>query len=126
MSSDRPRRHERSSGTCERRVQDYGPSGTSRETMNDETPRIDVRRASRRRLLATGAGGLALLAGCSGPGTGEDGEGGEGEGEEENEGEEGGEGEEGDEEEDEEGGEDDLSAGPERREVRPARGPSAR
>jgi hypothetical protein len=101
--------------------------------MNDETSGVDVRRASRRRLLAAGVGGLALLAGCSGPGTGEDGEGGE---EEENEGEEdeaGGEGEEEGGEEDgseseagEEGGEDDLRAGPDRRDARPARGPAVR
>ena len=83
--------------------------------MNDETPRIDVHRASRRRLLAAGAGGLALLAGCSGPGTGED-----------DEGEEGGEGEESEGGEGEEGGEDDLSAGSERRDVNPARGPAVR
>ncbi|MFC6940236.1 hypothetical protein ACFQE8_09710 [Salinirubellus sp. GCM10025818] len=94
--------------------------------MNDETPEIDVRRAPRRRLLAAGVGGLALLVGCSGPGTGEDDEDGEGDGEED-EGEEGGEGEDGSEsEEGEEGGEDDLSAGPERRDARPASGPAVR
>jgi hypothetical protein len=53
-------------------------------------------RVSRRGLLATGGGGIVLLAGCSGPGAGDDGEGEEGEEDEEDEeDEEGEEGEEG-------------------------------
>lgn len=88
--------------------------------MPDGTRESEHDRASRRWLLAAGAGGLALLAGCSGPGTGEDGEGGE-------DGEDGEEGESGEEGEDGEEGEGSLrGTGPGRDDVGPAGGPAVR